>query len=166
MSKVAIVYASRHGTTEKVACLLAEKLKNEVKLISLKEDKDPDINPYDLVILGTSVYAGNPLKTITKFCEENKTILLQKNIGLFVCGMEPNPEKQAVETENAYPEYLREHAYATEFLGGEFIFEKLNIFEKLIIKKVSKVTSSVSAIHNDAIEKFIYSSTAICKDNK
>ena len=37
--KTAIVYISKHGTTEKVACALAEKLKetNETELISLKK---------------------------------------------------------------------------------------------------------------------------------
>lgn len=154
MKKTGIIYISKHGTTEKVARLLADKLGGEAVLISLKQDKNPDITSFDAIILGTPVYAGVPRKAMTKFCEQNKDLLLQKTTGLFVCGMHLDPDSRNKELIDAYPEYLRQHAKATGFLGGEFLFEKLNFFEKLIIKKVSKVTGSVSAIDDDAIEKF------------
>jgi menaquinone-dependent protoporphyrinogen oxidase len=61
--KTAIIYVSKHGTTEKVARMIAGKLgSREVSFFNLKTDKNPDITPFDAVILGTPVYAGSPSK--------------------------------------------------------------------------------------------------------
>lgn len=154
MKETAIIFTSKYRTTEKIAHLLAEKLGSKVTLISLDKDKNPDITSYKTVILGTSIYAGKPRKTMAKFCEKNQDVFLQKTIGLFICGMQPDADSRNTEIVNAYPELLREHATSIGFLGGEFLFEKLNFFEKLIVKKVSKTTSSVSSIDEHAISEF------------
>lgn len=154
MNKIAIIYASKHGTTEKVAQRLAAKLDGDVSLISLKQNKNPNIDSYDTVILGTAIYAGTPQKVMTVFCQRNESELLKKTIGLFICGMQPGAETREKEIIDAYSEVLRQHAKASAFLGGEFLFEKLNFFEKLIVKKVSKATASVSSIDEDAIILF------------
>ena len=41
--KTAIIYYSKHGTTERVAHLIGEKLSPEPEYISLKEFHNPDI---------------------------------------------------------------------------------------------------------------------------
>ena len=41
--KTAIIYYSKHGTTERVAHLIGEKLSPELEYISLKEFHNPDI---------------------------------------------------------------------------------------------------------------------------
>lgn len=154
MNKIAIIYASKHGTTEKVAQRLAARLDGDVSLISLKQNKNPDIKSFDTIILGTAIYAGAPQKVMTAFCQSNEGELLGKAIGLFICGMQPGSETREKEIVDAYSKTLRQHAKATAFLGGEFLFEKLNFFEKLIVKKVSKVTSSVSSIDENAVTVF------------
>lgn len=53
--KTAIIYYSKHGTTERVAHLIGDKLKLELEYISLKEFHNPDIQDYDRIILGTQV---------------------------------------------------------------------------------------------------------------
>ena len=155
--KTAIIYASKHGTTEKVAVSIAEKLMktNEVELFSLKKNTNPDINGFGMVILGSPIYAGQASAKLKTFCTKNEQILLQKKTGLFVCGMEPNQAKREKELEGAYPEVLWKNAAATGFLGGAFIFERMNFFERLIIKKIAKTTSSVTQLDWDAIEGFV-----------
>lgn len=153
-NKTAIIYASKHGTTERVAKLIAARLGGDVSLISLKQNENPDIKSFDTIILGTAIYAGTPQKVMTAFYQRNESKLLEKTTGLFICGMQPDSETREKEIAEAYPEVLRQHAKATAFLGGEFLFQKLNFFEKLIIKKVSKVTSSVSSIDENAITVF------------
>jgi len=154
--KTAIIYTSKHGTTEKVANLIAEKLKktNEIELFSLGKNSNPDISKYETVILGTSIYAGSASKKMKAFCRKNESILLQKKTGLFVCGMEPNKEKQNKELSDAYSETLHKSAVATGFLGGEFLFEHMNFFERFIIKKIAKTTTSVHKINAEAIDAF------------
>jgi len=155
--KTAIIFASKYGTTEKVAAMIAEKLKNcnEIEIFSLKKNPNPDISQFEMVILGTAIYAGSALKKMKKFCRANKQVLLQKKLGLFVCGMEPTKDKQDQELQDAYPEVLHKNAVATGFMGGAFLFEKMNFFERSIIKKIAKTTTSVHQISESAIGEFV-----------
>jgi menaquinone-dependent protoporphyrinogen oxidase len=46
--KTAIIYTSKHGTTAKVAQMIAGRLTDSpVSLIDLKEEKHPDIRSFD-----------------------------------------------------------------------------------------------------------------------
>ncbi|MCL2412931.1 MAG: flavodoxin domain-containing protein [Bacteroidales bacterium] len=155
--KTAIIYATKHGTTEKVAGMIAEKLKNsnEVELFSLNKNANPDISEFEMIILGTSIYAGSASKKMKRFCQTNEQVLLQKKLGLLVCGMEPTKEKQDQELNDAYPEILHKNAAATGFMGGAFLFEKMNFFERFIIKKIAKTATSVHQIDENAMDEFV-----------
>jgi len=155
--KITIIYASKHGTTEKVAASIAEKLKetNEIELFSLKKTSNPDISGFDAVILGSSIYAGQASKKMKTFCQKNQSVLLQKKTGLFVCGMHPDKEQKEKELKDAYSEELQRDAVATGFMGGAFLFEKMNFFERMIIKKIAKTTTSVQQIDWEAVDEFV-----------
>ena len=153
--KIAIIYASSHGTTRKVAELIAEKIdEKDVVCLEAKKSINADLTAFDKIIVGGSIHAGQMQKSIVKFCEANSEKLLQSPLALFVCGMESDPEKKQAEVEKAYPEKLRSHASIVKFTGGEFLFEKMNFMERLIIKKIAKTDKSVSAIDLSAIEAF------------
>jgi len=153
--ETAIIYYSKHGTTQKVADMLASKLKVYKTFIDLNVNKSPKIEKYDSIILGCSIYAGNPNKKMVNFCKENIENLKSKPIGLYVCGMEKEEVKQLEELEKAYPLELLLSAKAKGFLGGEFLFEKMNFFEKMIIKKIAKIDKTVSSINNENIDIFV-----------
>ena len=155
--KIAVIYVSKHGTTEKVAVSIAEKLgeSNEVELFSLTKNATPNISGFEMVILGSSIYAGQASKKMKTFCKKNEQVLLQKKTGLFVCGMEPNRSKRQKELEDAFPDVLSKNALASGFLGGEFIFEQMNFFERFMINRIAKTNESVSRIDRNAIEIFI-----------
>jgi menaquinone-dependent protoporphyrinogen oxidase len=53
------------------------------------------------------------------------------------------------------PKLLRNHAISSKCVGGEFLFEKMNFFEKLIVKKVSGITRNISKIDENKIEELI-----------
>ncbi|MDR1746316.1 MAG: flavodoxin domain-containing protein [Tannerella sp.] len=155
--RTAIIYASKHGTTAKVAQKIAERFPTteSVAVYNLKTDKQIDIQSFDTVVLGTAVYAGKPLPAMQNFCERQSGALLNKHLGLFVCGMEQDANKQQQETTNAFPHVLREKALAAQFLGGEFLFDRMNFLERLIIKKIAKTDQNVSAIKETDIEEFV-----------
>ena len=155
--KIAIIYASKYGTTEKVAEAIADKLKgtNEVELFSLKKNPQPNIGAFEMVIIGSSIYAGQASRKVKAFCKENESLLLQKRIGLFVCGMHPDKEEQDKEVQNAFSEVLLKKSSATKFLGGAYLFEQMNFLERMIIKKVAKTTSSVQQIDWEGVEGFV-----------
>lgn len=153
--KVAIIFASKHGTTEKVANLLAEKLRrkgDDVLLYNLRKGISPDLNLFDKIIIGGSIHAGNIQRGLMNFCEKNKEILKENELGLFICCM--HKEKAQEQFDNAYCEELRNHSNANSVMGGEFIFEKMNFFERIIVKKIAKIKSSVSDINTKEINRF------------
>ena len=150
--KTAIIYYSKHGTTERVAHLIGENLNHKVDYISLRENAKPDIRTYDRIILGTSIYAGTPGRKFSQFCNKNRSLLKEKVIGLFICCM--NKEQEVEEMNNAFPEYLQQSAIPKAILGGEFLFDKMNCIERFITKKVVKIESSVSCLRYDAIREF------------
>jgi menaquinone-dependent protoporphyrinogen oxidase len=148
-----IVYASKYGCTEKCAKLIAKELNDKVDIINLKKVKDMNLSKYDKVIIGGSIYIGKIQKDVAEFCSKYLDELKEKQIGLFICGM---AEGEAIKTElnkNFRPELLK-IAKAKEYLGGEFLLDKMSFMDKIIVKKVSKVKSNKCNILEDKIHEF------------
>ncbi len=153
--KTAIIYATSHGTTTKVANIIVGKLGIEnCQIFNIKEEKNIDISKFEQIIIGGSIHAGNIQKSIKDFCKDNIEILLEKRIGLFVCSMYEG-ENAVKQLENAYSDLLRKHAKSVKILGGEFLLDKMNFFEKLIVKKVAGVKENESKIDEANIALFI-----------
>ncbi len=153
--EIALVYVSRRGTTEQVARLIQNRLApHRVVLLDLDENPAPDLTDFDIVILGGPIYMGDLPEKLRKFANVSTHLLLTKKLGLFICGMIPDKEKQQAELERAYPEALRQHATALAFMGGAFIREKLGFFEKLVVRLIARTHKSVERIDHDAIRDF------------
>lgn len=145
---------SRHSTTEKVAELIKRGLADEdVDMVNLGNTKPSSLDKYDTIIIGGSIHMGIIQKKISRFCSSNLSLLLSKNIGLFMCYMET--EKGNEEFEQNFPERLRSHARANGLLGGEFLLEKMNFFEKMIVKKIANINKSISKLKMEKINEFI-----------
>ena len=145
---------SRHGTTAKVAAELKEKLGTEkTKLVDLEKDQVPSLDEFHTVIIGGSVHAGTIQQELMTFCIRNKTELLKKRLGLFMCFM--NNDLGELEFEDSFPIDLRRHAIAKGLVGGEFLIEKMTEFERASVKKVKGIDDSVYRIDKKAIQKFI-----------
>jgi menaquinone-dependent protoporphyrinogen oxidase len=151
--KTLIAYSTTHGCTEKTAQKLKEHLGKEVDLVNLKKNPKPIVGNYDRIIIGGSIHAGRIQKRITEFCRENLTILQEKELGLYICCMEEG-EKASIQFADAYPEVLRRKAKVTACFGGEFDFDKMSLFQRLIVKKVAKIEHSTSKVDYEAIQNF------------
>ena len=125
---------SKHGTTEKVVKIISEHLTHRnFDVFNLRENKSPDIKGYDFVIIGGSIHAGMVQKRVKQFCITNSTILMSKKIGLFLCCMEVG-EKATVQFYTAFPAELRVHAFYTGLMGGECLTDKMNFFERSMVR--------------------------------
>lgn len=157
--ETAIIYASKHGTTS----LVAEKIKSlliddEVVLFNLDNQDRIELCHFERIIIGSPLYTGTPLPVVRKFIEQNLLALLQKKVGIFVCCMFfDKAEKQIIK---GFPELLRNHARSIKNMGGEFRFEDMNCIERLVVKKISGATGSVSEINVRNIELFVGELTA------
>ena len=134
--KTLIGYCSKHGSAEKCAKELSEKLNGDVELVNLSKKEDMDISKFDKVIIGGSIYAGQIQKGIKSFCDKNLDTLKEKNNGFFICCMDE--KKGEEQLNNAFPQELLSNAVAKDIFGGEFRFSDMNFFERTIIKMISK----------------------------
>lgn len=152
--KTLIIYDSNHGTTEKVARLISKKLdEGSCQLIKLKKNPKVNFADFDRIIIGGSIHAGTIQGSVKSFCNKNLPILLHKKVALFMCGMnKPELENEFVE---AFPLELRLHAVANIIVGGEYILERMNFIERLIIKKIAKVDESSSHLNYEKIDELI-----------
>ena len=151
--KTVIIYASKHGCTEKCSNLLKDKLHGEVKIVDIKKESMPEIILFDNIIIGGSIYMGRIQKEVNAFCLKNISALKKKKLGFFICCMSENEiaEKQI---HTSFPEELLTDAIATQYFGGEFIFKKMNVLERFIIKKISKTNKDTSTLSQENINKF------------
>lgn len=153
--RIAVFYASKHGTTEKIAKQIVAGLSpQDGNAINIKKEH-PDIESFDYIILGSSIYAGKIQPVMDAFCRNNLSALKEKVIGLFICGMETDEIKQKAELASAFLPELQENSVTKSFMGGEFIFEKMNIVERWLVKRIAKVSNSVSMINDYTVKRFI-----------
>jgi menaquinone-dependent protoporphyrinogen oxidase len=148
-----IVYATKYGCTEKCAQILQEKLKGKVDLYNLKETKEMDLSQYSKVIVGGSIYIGKIQKHVSNFCVKNLDELKSKKLGLFICNMRDGEFAQEA-LNHSFPLDLLAHAAAKESFGGEYVFKKMNLLDKVIVKKVAKTDTDVSNILIENINHF------------
>ena len=156
--KTLIVYASKHGCAKKAAEKMAQAFGNDTEVNDIRNLIRIDLEDFDRVIIGGSIHAGRIQSQIKTFVQRNLNLLLEKQLGLYICHMEEGDGAMKELTDN-FPDQLIDHATATGLFGGEFDFEKMNIIEKFIVKKVAKVNESVSNINEKNIENFITTMT-------
>jgi menaquinone-dependent protoporphyrinogen oxidase len=148
-----IVYATQHGCTQKISKQMKDYLGGDVTLVNLKKGSLPSLKIYDRVIIGGSIHAGQIQKKVKEFCNYHLAELQQKELGLFICCMEEGETAQK-QLQNAYPEELFLNAKVSAVFGGAFDFGRMNFFEKMIVKKVSRVKESTSKVDFEAVRSF------------
>lgn len=116
-------------------------------------DGTPDLTPFDLVVLGTPIYAGQPLPAMKDLLRTG--IPDGAHLGLFVIGMVPDADGRERELANAYPEELRARATAAAFLGGRLRFSRMNRFERFVVTRMAKTRTDADAIDEDALSRFV-----------
>ena len=149
-----IAYATKHGVTENCAKELQKRLSCGAELCNLK-NSTPDLAKYDSVILGVSVYAGMPRKQMKSFVAKHGTELAKKKLGLFLCCLSDG-EQAEKQMDAAYTPELRKAACVQGVLGGGFNVSDMGIFEKFIVKKISKTEVKDSLnVRQAVMENFV-----------
>jgi menaquinone-dependent protoporphyrinogen oxidase len=152
--KKAIIYVSKHGTTEKITQMIKKEI-NGADLINLKKKSDFDLSKYDLIILGGSIYLGSISSILKRFIKKNIEKIYEKKIALFiVCIFEGEIAKK--QFDDNFPELLRKKSIANGFFGGELVTSKLSTIEKIIVWTVKKNTKERAHINEEEIKRFIH----------
>lgn len=152
--KTLIVYGTKYGTTEKAANILKERIPGQVDVVNLRENSQPSIQDYDVILVGSAVYGGGVRKEVRRFFDHRKDELFKKPFGLFLAA------GNTLEVKRNYVVYVGKDVFdqagIREHIGFGFDFNKMNFFEKVITKKVAKVNKNIESINHQGIENIIH----------
>jgi len=148
--KTIILYATKYGAAGEIAKRIADRIDGSA--IHNLKDGFPSLTEYDCIIFGSSVYAGMIRKEAKTFLSLNAQILLEKKLGLFLCGIS-REEEDTYFSANFAPNLLQK-ATAKCLPGGIFDPEKAGAFERLIMKAVAKSSAYINTINDKKIERF------------
>ncbi|MCA9381964.1 hypothetical protein KC660_00985 [Candidatus Dojkabacteria bacterium] len=129
--KKLILYKTKWGTTKQYC----EWIKEDVADAEIANVDEFDVNKlseFDLIVLGSLTYMGK-IQGV-KFLENNWNTLKTKKVYLFSIGMIPTEDPASIESYNAIPEEIRNGLAGYEKFPGKVDVNKLNFFEKLIVK--------------------------------
>ena len=146
MSGSLIIYSSTDGQTK----IICEKIKNfsknseSIKLISLEEAHDFNLQSYEEIIIGASIRYGKHNKNLYKFISSNKETLEKKRSAFFsVNVVARKPEKNTPETNPYMKKFLKISNWKPDKLGvfaGKVNYPNYGFFDKYIIRLIMFIT--------------------------
>lgn len=150
-----IIFSSKYGCTAECAEYLKTALSNSVKLMDINNTdiKISDLENYDSILLGSSIYVGAISKKMEIFCEENADLLSKKRVGIFLCCA--FQEQLDEYLSKNFPQVLLKNAVVIKSFGGEARLDKMKTIDKLIMKTVTKGNYSNLKISYEEMDSFI-----------
>lgn len=154
MAKYLVVYASRYGSTREVAQAIADGLGADIAAAA----SFPDVRAYELVVVGSPIYGGDYLESMTKFLRTKKSALATRKVAAFITAaadwrVDPGltgDEDELLFTQQQYADGLARLAGGTSLgargFGGRMIpedldkrdFEMLNWFYRFLMREPLK----------------------------
>lgn len=131
-----IIYSGKYGATKQYATWLGEEL--EITVMPSKDIERKDLDKYDTLLLGTSVYIGK--LQIAKWIKKNIDLLKGKKIFFFQVAGTPVQEKEKRQSYNlkGLPEELIDDC-EFYFLPGRMIMKKLSWLDRFLLKMGSRM---------------------------
>jgi menaquinone-dependent protoporphyrinogen IX oxidase len=134
MAKCLVVYSTKYNSTQEVAQAVADGL--DADLANAADS--PDVDPYEVIVLGSPVYAGDYLESMVNFVRDNRDKLSERKTAAFITAaadMEVDPgltgdEDELLHTQQDYADGLAEMAggqvLAARGFGGRLVPEQLD----------------------------------------
>lgn len=100
MTRIQVVYASRHGGTAGIAARIAEVLRSEGATVELVDAAArPDPAGFDAFVIGSGVQIGKWHAEGFEFLERNQSVLATRPVWLFSSGPLPGSTKETDATD-------------------------------------------------------------------
>jgi len=134
-----VVYQSKYGATSKYAQWIGSEL--HFPVFETGELDPGQLDKYDLVILGSSVYIGKLL--MKKWLKNNLKELWNKKIFLFVVSGTPLNKREKLDSYiNASVPAEARNMCDIYFLPGKMVIKELSLFDRFMIKMGARVAKS------------------------
>jgi menaquinone-dependent protoporphyrinogen oxidase len=136
--KVAVVVASRHGSTREIGAFIAAELQRQSHQVDLLDAENVrGMSDYDAVVFGSSIYAGNWLPSAKNFAAHFQKELASIPVWLFSSGplgmTKPQPVEDPCELAVSLgPIKTRDH----HIFVGKLDLASLSLAERMLVKAV------------------------------
>lgn len=148
MAKVAVIYKSKYGTTEKYANWISEELGAD--LYEFDEVNTQILLEYDTIIFGGGMYAGGVLGFST-FAKRSYESIKDRNIILFGVGSSLNKKSavEAIQKNNMSEEmYWKIKPF---FLRGGLDYKKMKRLDRLAMFIMKKIIQAKKLSDEDSL---------------
>jgi len=173
MARILIVYGSTEGHTAKIAGHIAQAIRKDGHLVELHEAKELRhqvvTQPFDGIIVGGSVHAGDYQSSLREFVKLNREVLEGLPSAFFSVSLAAadSDEESLEECRTELDKFTGEtgwHPKQVEYFGGALVYTQYNIFMrhmmKLIVKSHGRTELDTSRDFDftdwDAVESFAH----------
>lgn len=143
-----ILYESKHGATKRVATHLMDALEHAT--LAQATTFEGNLATYDHIVLASPVYVGQIHKAIKERLDSDRETLLARKLTIVLCAMNKPEWNNMIESN--LDDDIRKHAQVVH-AGGAYDFTSLSWFERLVVKVIAKVKTSVDAIDYEALRE-------------
>lgn len=136
-ASILVAYATRYGSTEGVAQVVAETLRQrglEVDIQPMRKVRS--LEGYRVILLGAPIYMGRWHKDAHHFLSEHRKALAERLVTIFALGPLHDDDEEWQGSRAQLDKELAEFAWLTpvalEVFGGRFDPEKLHFSDRVI----------------------------------
>lgn len=144
---VAVIYASTHGHTGKIAARIADTTRAEglaVEVAELGDGADGAIRSCDAAIVAGSVHRGAHQRELVEFVRHHRHFLQDVPsafVSVSLTAADDDDEEQRAETRRMVDEFVEDTGWTpdqTATVAGAFQFSKYSSFERLLMRMIAR----------------------------
>jgi menaquinone-dependent protoporphyrinogen oxidase len=147
MANILIVYSTVDGHTMSICQrlqLLIEHQAHRVKLASVDDEPDADLQLFDKIVIGASIRYGKHRPQVYDFIERNRKVLESKPSAFFsVNVVARKPEKSRPETNPYMKQFQKKASWRPKELAvfaGKIDYRKYSFWDRQIIRLIMWIT--------------------------
>lgn len=147
MSNILILYSTTDGHTRQICLRLQQVLEHEgntVALVSIADEPQIDLAPFERIIIGASIRYGRHSRQIVDFINHHVKTLEAKPSAFFSVNLVARkPEKREPATNPYLRRFLRQIAWKPKTLAvfaGKLDYPSYSTFDRTVIRLIMWVT--------------------------
>ncbi|QUI25475.1 hypothetical protein HZI73_25650 [Vallitalea pronyensis] len=152
---VLVAYASKHGSTEKIARWIGKEIRGNVDVLDVEQISNLN---YDYVILGTPIYEHKPLPSMSQFVEQNSGQLENKAKSVFVVASDNELRSKREQNIQAFTKIIPGEINQTAVFAGEVDEQELSNQEQhsvnSYLNSISKPVGSYTKLNEKKCREF------------
>ena len=147
MARILIIYSTTDGHTREICRRLRQVIEQEdhrVTLMSIDDEPNVDMKPFDKIVLGASIRYGKHGKQVYEYIERNEQILDSKPNAFFsVNVVARKPEKNQPETNPYLKKFLKQISWQPKELAvfaGKIDYQRYRFWDRQMIRLIMWMT--------------------------